>query len=269
MFSNSQTPRSLRAGYAARQLELLMDEYKRKYGESFTDENGETTDAKIKKLDDMMQHTATPYPVNPVATTKELVPLVVGILNNDIVPGGRHWATVMGGAHGHHTYKLEIERGENHFIALVAERLVETTIKSIVRESEDDITLSNIMQELMRLRRYNKVEVRKSGILTKLADTVKKRISSRIESRINTMVKTRVAETSDNGIYVIWENAPAPKPDGDPEPTSGKGVATAPGGKPATGVKPKRAVTKKRAAKAEQVPNQPAQPEDKGASETK
>jgi hypothetical protein len=146
--------------------------------------------------------------------------------------------------------------------------VVETNIKSIARESGDDITLSKIMQELMRLRRYNKAEVLKSGILTKLADTVKKRISTRIESRINTMVKNGVAETSENGIYVIWENAPAPKPDGDPEPTSDKSAASAPGGKPATGVKPKRAATKKRAASPEQTSGKPARPEGNGASET-
>ena len=210
-FSNASEPRSISSGYASRQLEILMDKFKEVYGEDFTDKDGQTTDDKIRKLDKLMQETSTRYPVDPVANSRELVPMVLSIINNDKYTNSQPWAKAIGGVNGHHIYEKEIDRKGKHFVVNVSEDVIVSIVRSMVRDGSGDIKASDIAKELDQLRKFKRKEV--NGVITKLADTVKANIDKRVENLIKTMVKNGNTTLAGKGIKVVWTNPPkAPAP---------------------------------------------------------
>lgn len=213
-FANSDEQRSIRSGYAARQLEILMDMFKNKYGTNLIDADGDVTEDNLRKLADMMRETSVRYPVDPVTSTRELAPIVLNIINNDGIKGGQAWAKKVGGVNGSRIFERTVTRSGAIFNVQIGEEIIINTVRDLVRGGSSEIKSSDIADVIEQLRKFNKgVVVAK---INDIATYVKKRIDKRVDDLINTMRNNGKDKLAVGGIKIVWTNPgevppPAPK----------------------------------------------------------
>lgn len=207
LFANRPKPRSVKTGDAARQFEMIMDMYKEKYGKNLVGANGDISDDNLRKLDKMLQKENVGYPIDPVNQTREIVPIVLGIMNNTGVTGGRPWGRTAGGTAGNHIFEREVTFDGNRFATEISEELVVSIVRSIVR---DGIKSSDIAKDLEKLRKYTKSEA--GGNLMAIAEEVKRRIQARVKNLAKGMVETGTTSMAGNGIRIKWLNPENGKP---------------------------------------------------------
>jgi hypothetical protein len=228
LFANRPEPRSVKTGDAARQFEMIMDMYKEKYGKHLVGANGDISDDNLRKLDKMLQKENVGYPIDPVTQTREIVPIVLGIMNNTGVTSGRPWGRVAGGTAGSHIFEREETIGENRFAAEISEELVVSIVRSIVRNG---IKSSDIAKELEELRKYKKKEAGEN--LMAIAEEVKKRIQTRVKNLAKGMIESGTTSMAGNGIRIKWLNPENGKPATTKKPAAVK-KPVKPRKKPAT-----------------------------------
>lgn len=203
-FANSDEPRSLRSGYAARQMEILMDMFNDKYGTNLIDMDGDVTDENLNKLAAMMRETSVRYPVDPVTSTRELTPIVLSIINNDGIKGGRVWAKEVGGVNGSHIFERTVTRNGAIFKVQIGEEIIINTIRGLVRDGTAEIKSSDIAEVIEKLRKFKKREV--DGKINAIAMEVKKRIDKKVDTLIHSMMNSGDVNLAINGIRIVWSN---------------------------------------------------------------
>jgi hypothetical protein len=228
LFANRPEPRSVKTGDAARQLEMFMDAYKNTYGEDLVGSDGNISVDNLRKLDKLVREENVGYPIDPVTQTREIVPIVLAIMNNTGVTSGRPWGRAAGGTAGSHIFEREETIGENRFAVEISEELVVSIVRSIVR---DGIKSSDIAKELEELRKYKKKEAGEN--LMAIAEEVKKRIQARVKNLAKGMIESGTTSMAGNGIRIKWLNPENGKPATTKKPAAAKKPAK-PRKKPAT-----------------------------------
>ena len=227
-FANSDEPRSMRSGYAARQLEILMDMFKKKYGTNLIDTDGDVTDENLQKLASMMRETSVRYPVDPVTSTRELAPIVLSIINNAGVKGGQAWAKEVGGVNGSHIFERTVTRKGATFKVQIGEEKIINTVRGLVRDGSAEIKSSDIADVIEKLRQFKKGEV--DAKINTIATEVKKRIDKKVDTLINSMMNSGKVNMAVDGIRIVWTNPGAVPPPAPKKPRAPKKTepATAP-----------------------------------------
>lgn len=213
-FANSDEPRSMRSGYAARQMEILMDMFKNKYGTNLIDTDGDVTDENLYKLADMMRETSARYPVDPVTSTRELAPIVLNIINNAGMKGGQAWAKKVGGVNGSRIFERTVTRKGATFNVQIGEEVIINTVRGLVRDGSSEIKSSDIADVIKQLRQFKKGDV--DAKINDIATEVKNRIDNKVNTLINTMMNSGRDKLAVSGIRIVWTNPgavppPAPK----------------------------------------------------------
>ena len=224
-FANSNEPRSMRSGYAARQMEILMDMFKNKYGTNLIDTDGDVTDENLRKLASMMRETSVRYPVDPVTSTRELAPIVLSIINNAGTEGGRAWANEVGGVNGSHIFERTVTKKGATFKVQIGEEVIINTVRGLVRDGSAEIKSSDIADVIEKLRQFKKGEV--DAKINTIATEVKKRIDNKVNTLINTMMNSGRDKLAVSGIRIVWTNPGAVPPPAPKKPRATKKPAPA------------------------------------------
>lgn len=220
-FANSDEPRSMSSGYAARQMEILMDMFKKKYGINLIDTDGDVTDENLQKLASMMRETSARYPVDPVTSTRELVPIVLSIINNAGTKGGQAWAKEVGGVNGSHIFERTVTRKGVTFNVQIGEEKIINTVRGLVRDGSAEIKSSDIADVIEKIRQFKKGEV--DAKINTIATEVKKRIDKKVDTLINSMMNSGKVNMAVDGIRIVWTN-----PGAVPPPVTKKSAPKAP-----------------------------------------
>ena len=224
-FANSDEPRSMRSGYAARQMEILMDMFKKKYGTNLIDTDGDVTDENLQKLASMMRETSVRYPVDPVTSTRELAPIVLSIINNAGTKGGQAWAKEVGGVNGSHIFERTVTRKGATFKVQIGEEKIINTVRGLVRDGSAEIKSSDIADVIEKLRQFKKGEV--DAKINTIATEVKKRIDKKVDTLINSMMNSGKVNMAVDGIRIVWTNPGAVPPPAPKKPRAPKQPAPA------------------------------------------
>lgn len=224
-FSNSDEPRSMRSGYAARQMEILMDMFKNKYGTNLIDTDGDVTDENLYKLADMMRETSARYPVDPVTSTRELAPIVLNIINNAGMKGGQAWAKKVGGVNGSRIFERTVTRKGATFNVQIGEEVIINTVRGLVRDGSSEIKSSDIADVIEQLRQFKKGDV--DAKINDIATEVKNRIDNKVNALINTMMNSGRDKLAVSGIRIVWTNPGAVPPPAPKKPRATKKPAPA------------------------------------------
>ena len=224
-FANSDEPRSMRSGYAARQMEILMDMFKNKYGTNLIDTDGDVTDENLYKLADMMRETSARYPVDPVTSTRELTPIVLNIINNAGMKGGQAWAKKVGGVNGSRIFERTVTRKGATFNVQIGEEVIINTVRGLVRDGSSEIKSSDIADVIEQLRQFKKGEV--DAKINTIATEVKKCIDDKVNTLINTMMNSGMDKLAVGGIRIVWTNPGAVPPPAPKKPRAPKKPAPA------------------------------------------
>lgn len=252
-FANSDEPRSMRSGYAARQMEILMDMFKNKYGTNLIDTDGDVTDENLQKLASMMRETSVRYPVDPVTSTRELAPIVLSIINNAGTKGGQAWAKEVGGVNGSHIFERTVTRRGATFKVQIGEEKIINTVRGLVRDGSAKIKSSDIADVIEKLRQFKKGEV--DAKINTIATEVKKRIDKKVDTLINSMMNSGKVNMAVDGIRIVWTNPGAVPPPAPRKPRASK--------KSAPGAAPRTPAPKAPAATPAQQPPAPPAPDTK------
>lgn len=224
-FANSDEPRSMRSGYAARQMEILMDMFKNKYGTNLFDTDGDVTDENLYKLADMMRETSARYPVDPVTSTRELAPIVLDIINNAGMKGGQAWAKKVGGVNGSRIFERTVTRKGATFNVQIGEEIIINTVRGLVRDGSSEIKSSDIADVIEQLRQFKKGDV--DAKINDIATEVKNRIDNKVNTLINTMMNSGRDKLAVSGIRIVWTNPGAVPPPAPKKPRATKKPAPA------------------------------------------
>ena len=224
-FANSDEPRSMRSGYAARQMEILMDMFKNKYGTNLIDTDGDVTDENLYKLADMMRETSARYPVDPVTSTRELAPIVLNIINNAGMKGGQAWAKKVGGVNGSRIFERTVTRKGATFNVQIGEEVIINTVRGLVRDGSSEIKSSDIADVIEQLRQFKKGDV--DAKINDIATEVKNRIDNKVNTLINTMMNSGRDKLAVSGIRIVWTNPGAVPPPAPKKPRATKKPAPA------------------------------------------
>lgn len=224
-FANSNEPRSMRSGYAARQMEILMDMFKNKYGTNLIDTDGDVTDENLYKLADMMRETSARYPVDPVTSTRELAPIVLNIINNAGMKGGQAWAKKVGGVNGSRIFERTVTRKGATFNVQIGEEVIINTVRGLVRDGSSEIKSSDIADVIEQLRQFKKGDV--DAKINDIATEVKNRIDNKVNTLINTMMNSGRDKLAVSGIRIVWTNPGAVPPPAPKKPRATKKPAPA------------------------------------------
>lgn len=224
-FANSDEPRSMRSGYAARQMEILMDMFKNKYGTNLIDTDGDVTDENLYKLADMMRETSARYPVDPVTSTRELAPIVLNIINNAGMKGGQAWAKKVGGVNGSRIFERTVTRKGATFNVQIGEEVIINTVRGLVRDGSSEIKSSDIADVIEQLRQFKKGNV--NAKINDIATEVKNRIDNKVNTLINTMMNSGRDKLAVSGIRIVWTNPGAVPPPAPKKPRATKKPAPA------------------------------------------
>lgn len=224
-FANSDEPRSMRSGYAARQMEILMDMFKNKYGTNLIDTDGDVTDENLYKLADMMRETSARYPVDPVTSTRELAPIVLNIINNAGMKGGQAWAKKVGGVNGSRIFERTVTRKGATFNVQIGEEVIINTVRGLVRDGSSEIKSSDIADVIEQLRQFKKGDV--DAKINDIATEVKNRIDNKVNTLINTMMNSGRDKLAVSGIRIVWTNPGAVPPPAPKKPRAAKKPAPA------------------------------------------
>ena len=224
-FANSDEPRSMRSGYAARQMEILMDMFKNKYGTNLIDTDGDVTDENLYKLADMMRETSARYPVDPVTSTRELAPIVLNIINNAGMKGGQAWAKKVGGVNGSRIFERTVTRKGATFNVQIGEEVIINTVRGLVRDGSSEIKSSDIADVIEQLRQFKKGDV--DAKINDIATEVKNRIDNKVNTLINTMMNSGRDKLAASGIRIVWTNPGAVPPPAPKKPRATKKPAPA------------------------------------------
>lgn len=219
-FANSNEPRSMRSGYAARQMEILMDMFKNKYGTNLIDTDGDVTDENLYKLADMMRETSARYPVDPVTSTRELAPIVLNIINNAGMKGGQAWAKKVGGVNGSRIFERTVTRKGATFNVQIGEEVIINTVRGLVRDGSSEIKSSDIADVIEQLRQFKKGDV--DAKINDIATEVKNRIDNKVNALINTMMNSGRDKLAVSGIRIVWTNPGAVPPPAPKKPRATK-----------------------------------------------
>lgn len=245
-FANSPRAKTLKTGAAKWQMEILVDEYNKQiaaYNKTHgTDMKpfgafGEIDDAELKLLDKLVKSSSADdnqtdsiegrmstanvhTPVDQMASTKEIYPVVTAILAKTIddSASGRAWVKIGGGVTGDHILTRERTIKGNKFLFEFDESKIAKQVNALLGGSE--FNRSEIIKAV-RDYRMNKLDSM-DNVLTKLVKEIKSGIDAVLEKMANEMVKKGSDNMTYSGINGKWLNKPATPPPPPPPPPAPK-----------------------------------------------
>lgn len=188
------------------QMTLIINRAEKELGHSvFTSDGKLASDSKKAIAKAVRGNTA---PIDPMVATKQLVPVVIGIIQRSIQNDagkdtGKQWATPTddGNFLREHT-----DPQGNTFVAKFGEGKIAAIVHGVVGSAFSDATQNDIREEIRKYLTQTKGTVK--GGLPGLEKRVKTVIADAITRRAKDMVTKGIIKTSKDNLAVIWKNPP-------------------------------------------------------------
>lgn len=188
------------------QMTLIINRAEKELGHSvFTSDGKFAPDSKKAIAKVVRGNTA---PVDPMVAAKQLVPVMVGIIQRSIQNDagkdtGKQWAEVT--ADGNFLREYTDPQG-NNFVATFGEGKIAAIVHGVVGSTFSDATQNDIREEIRQYLTQTKGTVK--GGLPGLEKKIKDDITKEITRRAKDMVANGVIKTSKDNLAVIWKNPP-------------------------------------------------------------
>ena len=188
------------------QMTLIINRAEKELGHSvFTSDGKFAPDSKKAIAKVVRGNTA---PVDPMVAAKQLVPVMVGIIQRSIQNDagkdtGKQWANVTDD--GNFLREYTDPQG-NNFVATFGEGKIAAIVHSVVGSTFSDATQNDIREEIRQYLTQTKGTVK--GGLPGLEKKIKDDITKEITRRAKDMVADGVIKMSKDNLAVIWKNPP-------------------------------------------------------------